>query len=151
MLSKKTRYAMLAMAALAREYAHDNSGDTLSISRIAESEHIPQRMLEGILLTLKNKGLLLSTRGKMGGYTLSKRPEDISLLDIVVQFEGSVSMLSCVCNDIYKPCEFCKDEASCPIRSTFSGIYRHTVEVLRTTTLADLTAERQAETQPAAE
>lgn len=134
MLSKQTRYAMLAMVALARRYGKS----TLSIGSIAESEHIPQRVLEGILLKLKNCNFLASTRGRIGGYYLSRPPEEITMLDIVVIFEGSVSMLACVCEDVYRPCEFCKDESSCPIRNTFAGIYAHTVEVLRTTTLADL-------------
>ena len=138
MLSKKTRYAMLAMISLARVY----SVDQLSIRSIAQSEHIPPRVLEGILLKLKNNGFLVSNRGKLGGYVLAKRPEDISLLDIVLLFEDSVSLLACLCtDDEYRECEFCKDEASCPIRSTFAGIYRHTVDVLRTTTLADIIAQ----------
>ena len=136
MLSKRTKYAMLAMVVLARNYGED----AVPIGRIAESERIPQRVLEGILLRLKNQGLLQSRRGKSGGYELARRPDEISLLDIVRLFEGSVSLLSCVCEDVYRPCEFCKDESTCPIRSTFSGIYRHTVEVLRTTTLADILA-----------
>lgn len=135
MLSKKTRYAMLAMAALARSYQRE----LLSIRTIAESERVPPRVLEGILLRLKNNGMLISSRGKSGGYTLAKRPEDISLLDIVLLFEDSVSMLACVCvDDDYRPCDFCKDEKSCPIRSTFSAIYSQTAEILRRTTLADL-------------
>ena len=139
MLSKKTRYAMLAMAALARSYGRN----LLSIGAIAQSERIPPRVLEGILLRLKNHGYLNSTRGKAGGYVLARRPEDISLLEIVELLEDSVSMLACVCtDDEYRECEFCKEESTCPIRNTFSGIYRHTVEVLRSTTLADIIADK---------
>ena len=135
MLSRKTRYAMLAMAALARSYGREQ----LSIRTIANAEHVPARVLEGILLRLKNNGLLTSSRGKSGGYTLAKRPEEISLLDIVLLFEESVSMLACVCvDDDYRPCDFCKDEKSCPIRSTFSAIYSQTAEILRKTMLSDL-------------
>ena len=135
MLSKQTRYAMLAMVALARRYGKS----TLSIGSIAESEHIPQRVLEGILLKLKNCNFLASTRGRIGGYYLSRPPEEITMLDIVVIFEGSVSMLACVCvDDDYRPCDFCKDEKSCPIRSTFSAIYSQTAEILRKTMLSDL-------------
>lgn len=134
MLSKTTRYAMLAMVALAREY--DKA--TLSAARIADTEHIPQRVLEGILLKLKNLGYIASTRGKAGGYRLGRRPEDITLLDIVIAFEGSVSMLACICDYGHQDCEFCKEEAECPIRETFSGIYRHTLETLGSTTLASL-------------
>ena len=133
---------MLAMAALARSYGREQ----LSIRTIANAEHVPARVLEGILLRLKNNGLLTSSRGKSGGYTLAKRPEEISLLDIVLLFEESVSMLACVCvDDDYRPCDFCKDEKSCPIRSTFSAIYSQTAEILRKTMLSDLAdnAEKQ--------
>lgn len=134
MLSKKTRYAMLALCVLAREY-----GKTpVPIGRIADAERIPQRFLEGILLVLKNRGLLGSTRGKTGGYYLVKRPDDVSLFDVVVGFEESVGMLACVCENGYRPCEFCKDETTCPIRAAFSEIYRSTADILRRTTLSDL-------------
>ena len=126
---------MLAMVFLAR---NTSDKEVIPIGRIAESEHIPQRVLERILLLLKNHGYLDSLRGKTGGYRLAKPPQTITLLDIVLLFEESVSMLACTCEDVYQPCEFCKDETTCPIRSTFSTIYRQTVETLRTTTLADL-------------
>ena len=142
MLSKQTRYAMLATIFLARRYG----GEKATIAQIAESERIPQRVLERILLKLKNRGYLESVRGKVGGYLLACRPEDITLLDIVILFEDSVSMLACLCtDDEYRECEFCKDEATCPIRSTFAGIYHQTVEVLRTTTLADIIADTKKE------
>lgn len=141
MLSKKTRYAMLAMVELARSYRQN----LLSISAIAQTEHIPPRVLESILLRLKNHGYLQSTRGKAGGYMLACNPGEITLFDIVILFEDSVSMLACLCaDDEYRECEFCKDESTCPIRNTFAGIYNHTVEVLRTTTLADIIAENNA-------
>ena len=133
---------MLAMISLARIYPNNQ----LSIRAIAEAEHIPPRVLEGILLKLKNNGFLSSNRGKAGGYVLAKNPDDISLLDIVLLFEDSVSLLACLCtDDEYRECEFCKDEASCPIRSTFSAIYSHTVEVLRTTMLSNIVNEAAKE------
>lgn len=142
MLAKKTSYAMLALAVLAREY----DKKPLSIGTIAKSEHIPQRFLEGILLTLKNEGILDSTRGKNGGYYLLRNPEEVSLLDVVICFEGSVSMLACACENFHKPCEFCKDESICPIRRTFSEIYRQTIEILRKTTLTSLAHNFSSET-----
>lgn len=138
MLSKKTRYAMLALSVLAAEYGKE----PVQIGRIAEKEKIPQRFLEGILLALKNCGMLNSTRGKSGGYYLLKDPREVTLFDVIIRFEGSVSMLACVCEDQYMPCEFCKDEDNCPIRKPFSEIYRHIIDVLRRTTLADLIKEQ---------
>lgn len=138
MLSKKTRYAMLALSVLAAGYGKE----PVQIRRIAEREKISRRFLEGILLTLKNRGMLNSTRGKSGGYYLLKDPREVALFDVVICFEGSVSMLACVCEDQYMPCEFCKDEDNCPIRKPFSEIYRHIIDVLRRTTLADLVKEQ---------
>lgn len=91
MLSKKTRYAILALASLAREFGNG----PVPISRIAGDEHIPQRFLEGILLELKNGGVLGSVRGKAGGYYLSRDPGEVTLCDVVTRFEGTAGMLAC--------------------------------------------------------
>lgn len=134
MLSKKTRYAMLSLVRLAKEYGNG----AVPISKIAEEEKIPQRFLEGILLELKNVGILDSTRGKTGGYYLVRKPVEISLAEIITLFEGSLGMLACVCGNKYKPCEFCKDESACKIRKTFQYVHDSSSAILKNTTLQDL-------------
>ena len=134
MLSKKTRYAMVSLARLAREYG---SGP-IPISKIAAEEKIPQRFLEGILLELKRIGILDSTRGKSGGYYMLKHPTEVPIAEIITIFEGSLGMLACVCNNKYKPCEFCKDESSCKIRQTFQNVFESSLAILKNTTLQDL-------------
>ncbi|MCD8186441.1 MAG: Rrf2 family transcriptional regulator [Rikenellaceae bacterium] len=134
MLSKKTRYALLALIKLAGE---SNSGP-IPISLIAESEKIPQRFLEGILLELKKNGYVESTRGKTGGYYLSKNPAAVTILEIITLMEGSVGLLACVSESAYKPCEFCKDERACKLKKTFRHIYENTSAILGYTTLQDL-------------
>ena len=67
-LSKKTRYAIVALTRLAREYGNG----PIQIRDIAESEKIPQRFLESILLELRKLGILGSKLGKEGGYYLLK-------------------------------------------------------------------------------
>lgn len=133
-LSKKTRYAMIALIKLAKEYGN---GPVL-ISDIAESEQIPQRFLENILLELKKMGVLGSKLGKSGGYFLIKKPDEVSLDDIVRHFEGSIAMLYCISEKAYQPCEFCKKEANCKIRNVFKEIRDNTVSVLKKTTLEQL-------------
>lgn len=134
LLSKKTRYAMMAMVKLAREYGKG----AILISDIAKSENIPQRFLENILLELKNLGLLGSKLGKSGGYYLIRKPEDITLSDIIRHFEGTIALLSCVSEKSYQPCEFCKDEEKCGIRNTFKEVRDATFEIFSRTTLKDL-------------
>lgn len=125
---------MIAMIRLAKE--HGNG--PILIGDIAKSENIPQRFLENILLELKNLGFLGSKLGKSGGYFLLKNPEEVTLSDIVRHFEGTIAMLSCVSEKSYQPCEFCKDEVNCKIRSTFKEVRESTFSILSKTTLKDL-------------
>jgi Rrf2 family protein len=137
MLSKKTRYAMVALVYLARHYG----GRVILISEIAQNEKIPQRYLEAILLELKRLGILGSKLGKSGGYFLIKDPSSVYLLDIVRHFEGTIAMLACVSEKSYQPCEFCKDESKCRIRKVFKEIRDNSFNILRNTSLKDLTEE----------
>ena len=125
---------MIAMIKLAKEYGNG----PILIGDIAKSENIPQRFLENILLELKNLGFLGSKLGKSGGYYLLKNPVDVTLSDIIRHFEGTIAMLSCVSEKSYQPCEFCKDEALCKIRSTFKAVRDSTFSILSKTTLKDL-------------
>jgi len=133
-VSKKTRYAMLALTRLAKEYGNG----AILISDIAKSEKIPQRFLENILLELKKQGLLGSKLGKSGGYFLLKRPSEIALSDIIRYFEGTIALLSCVSERAYQPCEFCKDEASCKIRKVFKEVRDASFDILNKATLDTL-------------
>lgn len=122
---------MLAMVRLAKEFGKG----TLMINQIAESEKIPKRFLESILLELKKNGYLDSKLGKNGGYFLMKNPKDISLLEIVRLFEGSIALLKCTSEKFYEPCDHCKDEKSCHIRETFRDIREYTYNKLAATSL----------------
>ena len=133
-LSKKTRYAIVALTSLARKYGMG----PVQIREIAEEEKIPQSFLENILLDLKKTGILGSNLGKSGGYYLLKKPEDVTLADVVRQFEGTISLLYCVSESSYRPCEFCKDEATCQIRTVFKEIRDSTNAILARTTLREL-------------
>lgn len=134
MLTHKTRYAIFAMTKLARE----NEQGNLQINQIAESENIPKRFLESILLELKKNGFLGSKLGKHGGYFLVKKPEEIKLLEIVRLFEGTIALLPCTSEKYYEPCVQCKDEQTCAIRSVFYDIRQYTYNKLSSTTLASL-------------
>lgn len=125
---------MLALIKLAKEFGKG----TIMINEIAESEKIPKRFLESILLELKKNGYLGSKLGKNGGYFLIKRPEDVNLLEIVRLFEGSIALLRCTSEKYYEPCDHCKDEATCSIRFTFKDIREYTFNKLEGTTLAML-------------
>ncbi len=133
-LSKKTRYAIVALERLARDYGKG----PLQIREIAEDEKIPRSFLENILLELKKTGILGSNLGKGGGYYLLKKPEDVNLADVVRHFEGTISLMYCVSENSYRPCEFCKDETTCQIKKVFKEIRDTTYNILNRTTLDQL-------------
>jgi len=133
-LSKKTRYAIVALTRLARDYGKG----PMQIREIAEIEKIPQSFLENILLDLKKNGILGSNLGKSGGYYLLKKPEEVTLAEVVRLFEGTISLMYCVSENSYRPCEFCKDESTCNIRLVFREIRDSTNTILSRTTLREL-------------
>jgi Rrf2 family protein len=133
-LSKKTRYAMVALTRLARDYGKG----PIQIREIAEEEKIPQSFLENILLDLRKIGILGSILGKSGGYYLLKKPEEVNLAEVISLFEGTIALMYCVSDNSYRPCEFCKDEATCQIRKVFREIHDTTYSILAKTTLEQL-------------
>lgn len=133
-LSKKTRYAIVALTRLAREHGKG----PMQIREIAEDEKIPQSFLENILLELKKLGILGSKLGKSGGYFLLKKPEDVNLAEIVRHFEGTIALMYCVSEKAYQPCEFCRDEKSCTIRKVFKEVRDTSYDILKRTTLRTL-------------
>lgn len=135
MLSKKTKYAINALVYLAR---FKDDAEPIQISRIAESEHIPRKFLEAILLDLKHAGILNSRKGKTGGYYLQRKPEDINMAEVMRLFDGPIAMLPCVAHLYYERCEECKDEETCGIRDVFADVRNETVSILKKATLAEI-------------
>jgi Rrf2 family protein len=114
------------------------------ISSIAESERIPQKFLEAILLELKRNGYLNSKKGKGGGYYLIKAPDQINLAEIMRIFEGPIALLPCAANKYYEPCTQCKEEELCGMRSYLKDLRDETVTFLKGVSLTDvLTREKK--------
>jgi Rrf2 family protein len=86
-LSHKLEYACRVLAQLARTHGQDKLAH---IDELAEAEKIPANYLVQILNELRNAGLIVSKRGKQGGYALSKGPERIGLNEIVTAVDGEL-------------------------------------------------------------
>lgn len=87
-LSKRTEYGLRAVVALARlpDGAYAQSKD------LARQEHLPNKFLEAILLTLRRGGFLESRVGAGGGYRLSRPPRDIPVGELVRRLEGRLAV-----------------------------------------------------------
>ncbi len=134
MLSKKAQYAIYALKKLSEEY---EKGPVL-IKEIADSEDIPKKFLETILLELKNHGYLASKKGKGGGYYLLKNPETINFADIIRLFDGAIGLLPCVTYNYYESCSQCKDENTCGVRHIIKELRDASVQILKKYSLEDL-------------
>lgn len=134
MISKKSKYAINALVFLAK----NQEKGPIPASTIAESENIPPKFLEAILLDLKKSGILSSKKGASGGYYLHQTAEEINMADVMRLFDGAIAYLPCVTYKYYERCEECKDEVTCGIRDAFLDLRNKTVEMLKGNTLADL-------------
>ena len=143
MLSMKTRYAIKALIALARE----PSRDPVLISYLAEKETIPKKFLELILLDLKAMGILGSKKGKHGGYFLRLEPGQVKIGQVVRGIEGPLALLQCVSQTQYERCADCPDEKVCGLRLVFKDVREATSKILDNTSLADVMARVDREAQ----
>ena len=134
MLSKKSKYGLRALLALARRQHRD----PVLIAELAQQEGIPKKFLELILLELKNNGILQSKKGKGGGYFLGKKAEAINLGDVIRALDGPLAPLPCVSQTAHRKCDECEDEKSCGIRAVMQEVRDATANILDGTSLADV-------------
>ena len=132
MLAQKTRYALRSLLYI----AEDTAGAPVQLARIAETQRVPPKYLELIMLDLKKAGLVKSSRGPRGGYQLARPAELISFGEIVRTMEGPIALVSCASVNFYAPCGDCHDEATCAIRRAFTILRDQSTAVLDGITLA---------------
>jgi Rrf2 family protein len=136
MISQKAKYALRALVALCRI----PPGDSLIISEISREQAIPKKFLEQILLELKRAGIVMSRRGRLGGYVLLRPAEKITFGEVLRLIDGPIAPLPCLSKIAYRKCSDCGAEENCEIRHVFARVTIATREVLDQTTLADAVA-----------
>ncbi len=142
MLTQRSRYGLRAMLLLAKV---PKSGKPVPISGIADQTKVPRKFLEIIFTDLRGAGLVKSTRGKQGGFKLSRAPHLISFGDIIRVIEGPLALVPCVSRTAYRRCKDCEDEATCEIRRAMLDVRDDTARILDGRSLADaITEEREA-------
>lgn len=132
MIAQKTRYALRSMLFL----AEDSGGRPVQLARIAETQRVPPKYLELIMLDLKKAGLVKSVRGPKGGYRLARDAEEISFGQIVRSMEGPIALVPCASVNFYAPCGDCQDEANCAIRRAFTVLRDQSTTALNSISLA---------------
>lgn len=128
-LTRRGDYTVRAMIHVARHH-----GNGLRQARqIASEMQVPYKFLTQILANLVSDGLLEAKAGPAGGYTLSRAPADVTLLEVVEAAEGPATFDHCVLRD--GPCDW---EETCPVHDTWSRAQSALARELALTTLSDL-------------
>jgi hypothetical protein len=82
------------------------------ISEISREQAIPKKFLEQILLELKRAGIVMSRRGRLGGYVLLRAPEQVTFGEVLRLIDGPIAPLPCLSKIAYRRCVDCADEAN---------------------------------------
>lgn len=127
--SAKEYYGLRAMTEWARRYGEG----PVSVAEVADAEGLPVPYLEQIIPSLRESGLLLSTRGARGGYALARPPHEVSVADVIRALEGDVVSLRCADTDVA-----CARLEQCAARTVWEQVNALVVGALENTTLADL-------------
>lgn len=136
-LSRKTDYALVALAHLAR-VGGGAVEKTVSARVIADAYHLPRAMLMNLLKQLHRRGVVGSTRGANGGYYLKRPPEQITVGQVVDAVEGPVQMAMCCPSDEAEPCTACQVYDRCPISGSIRSMSQRFEAMLHAVTLANL-------------
>jgi len=127
--SRSSEYAIRAFVHLAQV----PDGKFAMVKQIAAEEDIPTHFLAKILQQLARKGLLRSSKGPTGGFSLRVPADEVRLLDIVEALDGLTEYEKCASG-----LSECSDDMPCPLHDSWKGLRSRILVYLGRNTIADL-------------
>ena len=134
-LTKKGEYALRAMIQLG--IAKAIGREIVPVSELAESDRLPLKFVERILLELRGAGYIETQRGKFGGYAVAKPMEQITMGEIVRLIDGRLAPIACASETEYARCT-CPDEEHCGLRMLMIDVRNAIASILDKYTLGDV-------------
>ena len=131
--STKGTYGLRAVVELATRYGEG----PVSLAAVAAEQGISEAYLEQLMRSLKTAGIVKTTRGKAGGYLLTREPQNISVLETLRALEGSTDIVDCVGSDA----SVCENACTCSARPLFLKLQSRINAVLAETTIGELTED----------
>jgi len=135
-LTKKTGYGLIAVTRLCEL----DDGAVASAREIAERFDLPTSLMMNVLKELASAGYVESVRGARGGYRLARRPEDVSLADLIEALEGPIRLAECVAGPSSHKGdrEVCHIVDQCPIAGPVHRVHRKLSDFLKQVSLAEI-------------
>lgn len=133
MFSKACTYGIRALILITQK---SNEGKKVGVKEIANDTSTPEPFTAKILQQLSRQGLIQSIKGPRGGFFLDEQQQNNSLYNVVIAIDGDLLMTGCGLGF-----EECSDERPCPMHGKFKFIRGDINEMLRTTTLKDLSSD----------
>jgi Rrf2 family protein len=125
------------MVELARHYG----GGPVSLSEMAEHEDLPRPYLEQLVVSLREAGLVTSTRGAHGGYELSRRPAEVRMSEVIVALEGPIAPMVCASADP-RHADVCERSGYCTVEELWQRVRLAVTDALDSMTLEELARPR---------
>lgn len=135
-ISTKGDYGLLLLAELAQ--AQIKGKRFVSLQEIADAKKLSTRYLSQIITLLKRAGLVKSREGKLGGYTLAKKPSKITVMKILEVLEGPLFLVRCCDERIKRRSKQCGSENFCQIKGLWMQAKFMLAKFLHEKTLKDL-------------
>jgi FeS assembly SUF system regulator len=130
-MTRLTDYGIVLLTHIAR----DSELFTRNARDLAAAAHLPLPTVSKVLKLLACKELLVTHRGMKGGFRLARRPEEISVAEIINALEGPVAITECS----FSAPGRCQLERLCPVASNWQKINQVVREALENITLAEMT------------
>jgi Rrf2 family protein len=134
-LTKRGEYALRTLIRLG--IAERLKEGVISVSSLAEQEHLPFKFLEAILFELRTAGYVQSTRGKYGGTQLAKPMKSIKMGEVVRLIDGKLAPIGCASETEYEKCS-CPDETHCGLRMLMIDVRNAIANILDRYTLENV-------------
>lgn len=114
-----------------------------SLAGVAAEEDLPRAYLEQLVVSLREAGLVVSTRGAHGGYELARPPEQIAMSEVLRALEGPIAPMFCASDDP-EHATTCDRSARCTVNVLWVRVRDAITSTLESMTLADLAPPRLA-------
>lgn len=135
--STKGEYGVRLMVQLGRHFGRGPA----SLAEIAAEEDLPRAYLEQLVMSLRDAGLVVSTRGARGGYELSRPPAEISMAQVLRALEGPIAPMICASDDP-EHATICDRTSRCTVNVLWVRLRDAIAITLESMTLADLVPPR---------